>query len=89
MQNSMKESKPLFVMIPVPLEAIEESGIAPGDLIQITASDGRITIEAVTDSEDFVCDGDCENCPVNMTECNDDCVRCPCHNTCEDCEVEN
>ncbi len=89
MQNSMKENKPLFVMIPVPLEALEDSGIDIGDLVQFTVSDGRITMEAVVDLEDFVCGGDCESCPVNMTECDDDCGHCPCQNICEDCEVKN
>lgn len=89
MQNSMKENKPMFVMIPVPLEAMEDSGIDIGDLVQFTAVDGKLTMEAVTDTEDFICGGDCESCPVNMTECNDDCEHCPCHDVCEDCEVND
>ena len=40
------------------------------------------------DMSDFVCDGDCENCPVSDTDCIGDCAVCPCKGKCEDAEEE-
>lgn len=62
-----------FVLMTVPVEAVEESGILNGGLIQITAEEGRLVFEAVSvEDEDIVCDGECEDCPVYETE-SDDC----------------
>lgn len=62
-----------FVLMTVPVEAVEKSGILNGGLIQITAEEGRLVFEAVSvDDEDIVCDGECEDCPVYETE-GDDC----------------
>lgn len=62
-----------FVLVTVPVEAVEESGILNGGLIQITAEEGRLVFEAVSvEDEDIVCDGECEDCPVYETE-GDDC----------------
>ena len=62
-----------FVLMTVPVEAVEESGILNGGLIQITAEKGRLVFEAVSvEDEDIVCDGECEDCPVYETE-GDDC----------------
>ena len=62
-----------FVLMTVPVEAVEESGILNGGLIQITAEEGRLVFEAVSvEDEDIVCDGKCEDCPVYETE-GDDC----------------
>lgn len=86
MQNSMNGNKPLFVMIPVPMEVLEESGIDIGDLVHFIAADGIVVMEAVTDLSDFVCDGDCDNCPVDQIECNYDCDHCPCSGDCDESE---
>ena len=62
-----------FVLMTVPVEAIEESGILNGGLMQITAEKGRLVIETVsTEDEEIVCDGECEDCPVYEIE-GDDC----------------
>lgn len=62
-----------FVLMTVPVETVEESGILNGGLIQITAEKGRLVFEAVSvEDEDIVCDGECEDCPVYETE-GDDC----------------
>ena len=62
-----------FVLMTVPVEAVEESGILNGGLIQITAEEGRLVIETVsTEDEEIVCDGECEDCPVYEIE-GDDC----------------
>ncbi len=78
-----KVEKGKFVFIAIPVEAMEESGISEGDLLQISATQGMILIEAVTDAKDVVCDGDCENCPINEQDCDGDCEGCPCYNKCE------
>ena len=58
-----------FVLMTVPVEAVEESGVLNGGLIQITAEEGRLVFEAVSvEDEDIVCDGECEDCPVYETE---------------------
>ena len=52
-----------FVLMTVPVEAVEESGVLNGGLIQITAEEGRLVFEAVSvEDEDIVCDGECEDC---------------------------
>ena len=62
-----------FVLMTVPVEAVEESGILNGGLIQITAEEGRLVFEAVSvEDEDIVCDGECEDWPGYETE-GDDC----------------
>ncbi len=69
-----------FISLPVPMEAMAETGINPEkDILQITAEKGKITVTKAEDVFGFVCDGDCENCPVNQTECVGDCENCPCH----------
>ena len=67
-----------YLMIPVPLDNIMESGIDLDGVIQTYAEDGRIIIENVDEAEDFVCDGDCESCPFLEPDCDEDCEDCPC-----------
>ena len=58
-----------FVLMTVPVEAVEESGILNGGLIQITAEEGRLILETVSvEDEEIVCDGEYEDCPVYETE---------------------
>ncbi len=75
-----------YVLLSIPLEAMEDAGIAPGSLLEITAEKNKVSIRAVEDMSDFVCDGDCENCPVSDTDCIGDCAVCPCKGKCEDAE---
>lgn len=75
------------VLLPVPVELFEEIGLNPMDTIQFSAEDGKIIIEKVTDT-DFVCDGDCDNCPFDEEDCDGDCESCPCRQACEDDENE-
>lgn len=64
MQN--KKISEEFVLITIPGEALTDSGIEEGDVLQITAEPGKIVIEAVgkEEMEEYVCDGACESCPV-------------------------
>lgn len=82
MQNEALKAD--FVLLTIPAAAIREAGIEDGAMLQITAEKGKIKIETVTDKSDFVCDGDCDNCPVNETDCDGDCEKCPCNQECEE-----
>lgn len=73
-----------YAFLSVPVEALEDAGISSGSLLEITAEENKLIIRAVTDMKDFVCDGDCENCPVNSTDCDGDCENCPCKDYCEE-----
>ena len=53
------------VLLSVPVELFVEAGITDGDLVQLTAEEGRIVITAELDTTNFVCDGICEDCPIN------------------------
>ena len=82
----MQDKKLNYVLLSVPLEAMEDAGIRPGSLLEIAAEKNKVTIRAVEDLSDFVCDGDCENCPVNELDCDGACEQCPCKDKCEDAE---
>lgn len=53
------------VLLSVPVELFIEAGITDGDLLQLTTEEGKIVITGEPDTTDFVCDGFCEDCPIN------------------------
>lgn len=59
-----------YLNLSIPPDMLEEAGIDEESVIQMSVADGKILIEAVDrdDTEDYVCDMDCENCP-----CAEDC----------------
>lgn len=73
-----------FTLISVPKEALEDAGIVDGSVLQIYADGNRLVIERLTDTGEIVCGGDCENCPVNETDCDENCEECPCYKNCEE-----
>lgn len=81
MQNKKVDE---FVLISVPKEALEDAGIVDGSVLQIYADENRLVIEKLIDTGEIVCDGDCDNCPVNETECDGHCSACPCYKNCEE-----
>mgnify|MGYP004515947591 CR=1 FL=1 len=81
MQNKKVDE---FVLISVPKEVLEDAGIVDGSVLQIYADENRLVIERLTDTGEIVCDGDCDNCPVNETECDGNCEECPCYKNCEE-----
>lgn len=81
MQNKKVDE---FVLISVPKEALEDAGIVDGSVLQIYADGNRLVIERLTDTGEIVCDGDCDNCPVNETDCDENCIECPCYKNCEE-----
>ncbi len=85
MQN--KEIKQKFVLLSIPAEMLAKTGIFEGSALQISMDGKKLVIESAEEAEDFVCGGNCENCPLNKTDCDDDCANCPCCDECEDAEV--
>ena len=81
MQND-KKVKDQFACFMMPTKALDVSGIEEGDLLEITATDGRIIVERVNKT-DVECDGDCENCSLRKDECDGDCDSCPCFGNCD------
>lgn len=73
-----------FTLISVPKEALEEVGIVDGSVLQIYTDGNRLVIEKLIDAGEIVCDGDCDNCPVNETDCDGHCSACPCYKNCEE-----
>lgn len=76
MQNKKVDE---FVLISVPKEALEDAGIVDGSVLQIYVDGNKLVIEKLIDTGEIVCDGDCDNCPVNETECDWNCEECPCN----------
>ena len=81
MQNKKVDK---FVLISVPKEALEDAGIVDGSVLQIYLDGNKLVIEKLIDTGEIVCDGDCDNCPVNETECDGNCEECPCYKNCEE-----
>ena len=52
--------------------------------MQIYADGNKLVIEKLIDTGEIVCDGDCDNCPVNEIECDGNCEECPCYKNCEE-----
>lgn len=73
-----------FTLISIPREVLEEVGINASSVLQIYADGKKIVIERLTDTVEIVCDGDCENCPINETDCDGNCEDCPCYKNCEE-----
>lgn len=70
------------VLFAIPGDVMEEADIGDGDLVQFTATEGKIVIDRVDDVSDYDCDGDCDSCPVDQTDCDNDCDNCPCQGRC-------
>ena len=88
MQNQMKNQQPLFVLVPVPYEALVDAGIEIGEPLQFTVEEGKITMEHISlDETDFVCDGNCEKCPMILPDCTGECAACPCNQNCDESEA--
>ena len=81
MQNKKVDE---FVLISIPKEVLEDAGIVDGSVLQIYADGNKLVIEPLIDTGEIVCDGDCDNCPVNETECDGNCEECPCYKNCEE-----
>lgn len=56
------------VLLPVPLECIQESGINLDGVIETMAVDGALIIRNAS-TENLVCNNDCDNCPLSDENC--------------------
>lgn len=72
------------VLLSVPLELIGEAGLDAGGVLQMSAADGRLIIENAEDAEGYLCDGDCEHCPLGEADCDGNCGACPCAGYCDE-----
>ena len=80
-----------FILVSVPLEMFLETGINTESIIQVSAREGKIIIDTPDTTEDYVCDRDCENCPLNAMPCEFDVRKswhkcqlyCPCEANCD------
>ena len=82
-----KKMKTEIVLLAVPAEMLLEAGIFEGDPMQMYVDGKKRVIENLDDVGDIVCEGDCEDCPVDQTDCDGECDSCPCREHCEYSEV--
>ena len=66
---------------------LEEAGIREESVVQMSAGNGKIIINTVSDTEVFICDSDCEHCPMSEMDCDGDCEACPCYESCDEREA--
>ncbi len=79
-----------FILVAVPLDTLIESGVDINGIMQIIPSNGKLIINNIIDASDYVCDGDCDNCPFNDIDCDgDECDLCPCYEFCDDTEWDD
>lgn len=85
MQNTAMNRE--HVLFSIPVEMLLEAGIGEESVIQMRAGKGKIIINTVNDTDNFVCDSDCKHCPMSEIDCNGDCENCPCLNERDESEV--
>lgn len=83
----MQDKKMKTVLLSVPLEVLAEAGIMTEGVLEMYADGNRLIVQNADVPSDFVCDGDCEGCPMSEIDCTGDCKSCPCFEDCEDAEV--
>ena len=76
-----KKMKTEIVLLAVPAEMLLEAGIFEGDPMQMYVDGKKLVIENLDEV------GDCEDCPVDQTDCDGECDSCPCREHCEYSEV--
>ena len=81
-----KKMKQKFVLLSVAADMLSEAGIDEGDILEIYADKNRVIIQAA-DTKNFVCSGNCENCPMSEIDCDGECADCPCFEDCDEAEV--
>ena len=66
-----------FILVSVPLEMFLEAGINTESIIQVSAREGKIIIDTPDTTEDYVCDRDCDTCPLKDMPCEIECENSP------------
>jgi len=80
-----------FKFLPIPAEDYDALGIDSGTILETSITDdGTLTVRKVTgeDLEEFICNGDCDGCPVADTDCDGECFSCPCYACCDDSDYD-
>lgn len=85
--QTTKMSTGEYVLFSIPVDMLEEAGIGEESVVQMRAGNGKIIINTVSDTDDFICDSDCEHCPMSETDCDENCESCPCYDSCDEREV--
>lgn len=70
-------------MMSIPADMLIEAGIYAGDAVQMYADGKKLVIENINAPEDFICGGDCVECPFCDVACDGECCICPCRFQCE------
>lgn len=86
MQN--KEITQEFVLLAVPAELLLAAEIFGNGPVQMHVDGNKLIIENLDDLSGFVCNKDCENCPMSEMDCDGECNSCPCSGSCDDAEVD-
>lgn len=74
-----------FILLAIPTEILEEAGVSQAGILYISARKGTIVIKAAENEDDYICDGNCEECEFFNMDCDEDCANCPCFDFCEEC----
>ena len=61
--------KAKMMNIAIPVEVLEESGLDLSAVLELEAGEGALVIRNATGMESFVCDGECEDCPFMVDDC--------------------
>lgn len=65
----------------------ERGNVSEDTVYEVYVEGDKIVVKVLTDPGNVVCDGNCDDCPIQDTDCDEDCAHCPCKDHCEDCEV--
>ena len=68
-------------------KADDNGNVDENTCYEVYTDGDEIVIRILKDTDNFVCDGNCESCPIAETDCTGDCESCPCSKECEDAEV--
>ena len=80
-----------FKFLPIPAEDYAILGIDSGTILETSVTDdGALIVRKVIDEdlEEFVCDGNCDGCPVANTDCDGECFSCPCYACCDNSDYD-
>lgn len=70
-------------------KADEKGNVDENTVYEVYADGDKIVIKVLKDTDNYVCDGDCESCPISESDCDGDCESCPCFNECDDSGVND
>lgn len=76
-----------IMYVPIPTEQWEALKINSSTILEsFVNEEGYLVIRPLEDTDDYICDGDCEGCPIEDNECDGNCESCPCRCHCDDSE---